>query len=155
LKPQPTKLTIEFGKPRHAWLFVNLRTDNFCLEFDASGVLHDPLADLISCLLLVMQGVEASVSWWLEPAEISFQFSSQPHGIQFSIFELDDLHATRPLLKRQLLCVEANYEAIILPFWRALQKLDPADFKEGNWYPLPLEKLKKLTQLIKARKQLG
>jgi hypothetical protein len=51
--------------------------------------------------------------------------------------------------------MEASHEAVILPFWRALQKLNLADFNEENWYPLPLEKLEKLTNLIKARKQLG
>jgi len=128
---------------------------NFHLEFDASGVLDDSLADLVSCLLLIEQGVDASVSWWLEPAEISFQFSIKPQSIRFEILETDDLHAVSPLPKRQLFLMEASREAVILPFWRALQKLNPADFSEGNWYPLPLEKLEKLTNLIKARKQLS
>lgn len=155
METQLAKLEIEFGKPRHDWLSVELRLGSFYLEFDASGVLDDPLADLVSCLLLVEQGVDAAVSWWLEPAEISFQFSIQPHSIRCDILELDDLHAVSPLPKRQLLCIEASREAIILPFWRALQKLNPADFNEESWYPLPLEKLEKLTNLIKARKQIG
>jgi hypothetical protein len=155
LEAQPDKLKVEFGKPRHNWLFVEIRLGNFHLEFDASGVLDDSLADLVSCLVLVEQGVDASVSWWLEPPEIYFQFSIQPPSIRFEILESDDLHAVSPLRKRQLFCMEASHEAIILPFWRALQKLNPADFNEGSWHPLPLEKLEKLTNLIKARKQLG
>jgi hypothetical protein len=95
------------------------------------------------------------VSWWLEPAEISFHFSMQPSSIRFEILESDNVHAVRSLSKRQLFCMEASHEAIILPIWRALQKLNPADFNEGSWHPLPLEKLEKLTNLIKARKQLG
>jgi hypothetical protein len=155
LETQLVKLKVEFGKPRHDWLFVELRLGNFHLEFDASGVLDDPLANLVSCLLLVEEGIDASVSWWLEPAEISFRFSIQPQGIQFEVLESDDLHAVGPLPKRQLLYMEASHEAIILPFWRALQKLNPADFNEESWYPLPLEKMEKLTNLIKTRKQLG
>jgi hypothetical protein len=91
----------------------------------------------------------------LEPAEISFQFSIQPQSIRLTIFESDNLHAVSSLSKQQLLYIEASYEAVILPFWRALQKLNPADFNEGNWYPLPLEKLEKLTNLIRARTQIS
>ena len=131
---------------------MELRIGDFFLGFDASGVLNDPLADLVSCLLLVEQGVDASVSWWLEPAEISFQFSIQPQSIRFEILESDDLHSVGPLPKRQLLCMEASPEAVMLPFWRALQKLKPADFNEESWHPLPLGKLEKLTDLIKSRK---
>jgi hypothetical protein len=137
------------------WLAVELRVGDFCLAFNASRVLDDPLTGLVSCLLLVVQGVDASVSWWLEPAEISFQFSIQPQSIRLTIFESDNLHAVSSLSKQQLLCIEASYEAVILPFWRALQKLNPADFNEGNWYPLPLEKLEKLTNLIRARTQIS
>jgi hypothetical protein len=155
LETQPAKLKLEFGKPQHGWLAVELRLGSFCLEFAASDGLNDPLADLVSCLLLVEQGADAAVSWWLEPAEISFRFSLQPAAIRFEILESDDLHTVSPLPTRQLLCLEASREAIVLPFWRALQKLNPANFNEENWYPLPLEKLAKLTNLLKARRQLG
>lgn len=149
----PAKLKIAFGKPLHNWLPVEFVMGDFHLEFQASGVLSDPLADLVSSLLLVTQGVDAAVDWWLEPAAFSFQFSIQPQGIQLEIIAIDDLHSVRPLSRRQLFCVAASYEAIIVPFWRALQKLTPADFNEANWHPLPLEKQKKLTSLLKARRQ--
>ena len=155
METQLAKLSVGFGKPQYDWLSVELRLGNFFLEFDASGVLDDPLAELVSCLLLVEQGVDASVSWWLEPAEISFQFSIQSQNIRFEVLKLDDADAASPLSKRQLFCLEASHEAIVIPFWRALQKLNPADFNEGNWYPLPLEKLEKLTRLLKVRKQPG
>ncbi|QKG52700.1 hypothetical protein [Hymenobacter sp. BRD67] len=155
MKTKPLKLQVEFGMPQYKWLPVELTIGDFHLKFQASGVLNDPLADLISCLLLVMQGVDASVSWWLEPAELAFQFNIQPQGIQLKISELDDWHSISPQFKQQLFCLEASQQIVLLPFWRALQKLNPADFNRKNWFPLPIKKLEKLTNLIKARKQLG
>lgn len=149
---QATKLKIEFGQPQYDWLPVRLVINDFQLDFTASGVLCDPLADLVACLLLVAQGIDASVDWWLEPAEVSFRFAIQPAGIQFKVLELDDIHSTYLLTKRQLVCVETSYEALLLPFWRALRKLNPTDFGGKAWYPLPLEKIAELTRLIKARK---
>jgi hypothetical protein len=155
LETQATKLKIEFGKPQYDWLPVRLAINDFQLEFSASGVLYDPLADLVACLLLVAKGVDASVDWWLEPAEVSFRFAIQPAGIQIKVLESDDIHSAHPLPERQLVCMEDSYEAMLLPFWRALRKLKPTDFGGEAWYPLPLEKIEELTRLIKAPKELG
>jgi hypothetical protein len=148
LGTQATKLKIEFGKPQYDWLPVRLAINDFQLDFNASGA----LADLVACLLFVTQGIDASVDWWLEPTEVSLRFAIQPAGIQLKVLESDDIHSAHLLTKRQLVCVETSYEAILLPFWRALRKLNPTCFGGKAWYPLPLEKIEELTRLIKARK---
>jgi hypothetical protein len=61
LETQLAKLKVELGKPQHGWLAVELRVGDFCLAFNASRVLDDPLTGLVSCLLLVVQGVDALV----------------------------------------------------------------------------------------------
>jgi hypothetical protein len=131
---------------------VRLALNDFQLEFSTSGVLHDPLADLVACLLLVTQGIDASVEWWLEPNAVSFQFAIQQSGIQIKVLESDHVHPASSLPERQLVCAEASYEALILPFWRALRKLNSTDFGGKAWHPLPLEKIDELTRLLKARK---
>jgi len=146
------KLKVKFGKPEYNWLPVVFEMNDFHLKIHASGVINNPLNDLVTCLLLVMQGVDASVSLWLEPFEISFEFSIQPQGIQLVITELDDWHTMNPQFKQQLFCIEGSYEIIIIPFWRALQKLNPTDFNKKHWCPLPIKKIMQLTSLIKARK---
>ena len=95
------------------------------------------------------------MSWWLEPAEVQFQFALTPRGIELLISESDNWHFVDSSSRRQVFSTEASYEAVVLPFWRALRKLNSADFNEKNWYPLPVEKLEKLTQLINARKRLN
>jgi hypothetical protein len=150
LGAQFDKLKIEFGKPHYNWLPVSLTAGDFILKFKASGVLDDPIAELVRCLLFVTQGIEASMTWWLEPQEYGFQFSVMPRGdIQLCISERPESG-----FSKQMFSLNTSFEAVVLPFWRALRKLNPNDFTDVNWFPLPLEKLAKLTELIKARKLL-
>ncbi|MGI4865469.1 MAG: hypothetical protein ACRYFZ_16225 [Janthinobacterium lividum] len=148
MEAQLNKLKIGFGKPHHDWLPVSIKMGSFVLEFKASGVLDDPIVELVRCLLFATQEIEASMSWWLEPEEYSFQFSIMPRGaMQLVISE-----SSKSRSYKQLFHLDASFEEVVLPFWRALRKLNPSDFTGADWYPLPLEKLEKLTQLLKVRK---
>lgn len=138
---------VKFGQPEHGWLPVMITSGEFILDFDASATLGDTVADLVQTLLLITQQVDASVNWFLEPLEYRFEFRVElAEEVRLTIYELVESSKPELVFSRQ-----ASYDDIVLPFWRALQKLNLTDFDGVRWHALPFEKLQKLKTLVKAR----
>lgn len=59
---------ITIGTPRHGWLPVELSIAGATYEFAASYVLHDPMSELATACLHLLNGTDIeTVRFWLEP----------------------------------------------------------------------------------------
>lgn len=134
-------LIIRFGLPEHGWLPVEMLVDGYVLQFDASDVPVNPLDELCSALILLVQGESVAVDWHLEPARNQFRFESKAQEIVLHIYE-QEMAAYKFI---------GTFETVVLPFYRALKKT--ATSQHGaNWPVTDSAKIEKLTKLIKARK---
>jgi len=138
------KLTVRFGVPEHGWLPVMFQAGDFELQFAASNVPNNPLADLCSTLVLVLQGVSAEVRWHLEPDWYYFRF--EVGG------ELCTLIITEEPSHVEISRVTRTIKSLIMPFYRAL-KGTTSLLDTSEWVGITPEKLKTLTLLAKYERK--
>ncbi|MGN7783866.1 hypothetical protein ACTJIJ_05045 [Niabella sp. 22666] len=83
---------INLGIPRHGWLPVTFRYQDFQLDFDASDVLNNPVEELYYAAFRLGNNDSRLVVWWLEPAAYLFEFEDRAGAITLKIFEKKDWH---------------------------------------------------------------
>lgn len=78
---------ISLGTAQHGWLPISVNTDAGTFDFVASGVLNDPLDELVSVAveLAGMAAVDASVRFWEEPGTTALRFVSGRDGSTVTI----------------------------------------------------------------------
>ena len=141
-------IDLQFGTPHHGWLPVSCIIDQFKLEFEASDIPVDPIYLLCEALIRVLKGLDAEVWWYLEPGGYYFIFAAKDEDIILEIRKsVDD--AQKGLLEKTFI---GNFESIILPLYRCLQKFTEKEYPEGDWPSLDLEKMVELTELVNRRR---
>lgn len=137
-----------FGRPEHGWLPVNFQAEGFHLELDVSDVPINPLDELCNALINVAHGESADVNWHLEPAWYHFHFEPNDEAITLII-----LASERYGLKSVVqFSITGTYESIIKPMYRALKSFVTTDYGT-DWPASDLARIKKLTEVVKARKK--
>jgi hypothetical protein len=137
-----------FGQPEHGWLPLTLQVDAFALTLDVSDVPVNPVEELCECLTLVLQGMEASVWWHLEPAWYRFQFAPTPQEVVFSIWKSASHHGAAT----NVLQHTGDVASVVLPFYRAVKQFTSRAIPEKNWPSIAPEKVNRLTRVVRARK---
>ncbi|RPD44381.1 hypothetical protein DNI29_22010 [Hymenobacter sediminis] len=139
-----------FGQPEHGWLPLTLSVDTFTLALDVSDVPTNPVEELCDCLTLVLQGMEASVWWHLEPTWYRFHFEPTPREVLFSIGK----SASARGAATNVLQHTGNVESIVLPFYRAFKQFTSRAIAEEHWPTVDQEKVNRLTDVVRARKPI-
>ncbi|HWY10528.1 MAG TPA: hypothetical protein VN026_04330 [Bacteroidia bacterium] len=80
-------ISIIFGEPKHGWLPVGFRYDDFNIEFSASDVLNNPMEELYNAI----KNKTGQVTWWLEPFTYFFSFDNAGQDYILTISEADDI----------------------------------------------------------------
>lgn len=116
MKPE---LSIVLGIPEHRWLPVDLRYNDFQLEFAASGILNNPVKELYNCVTKLQNKEIRRTTWWLEPMAYFIDFEKAGKNVVLTITETDDLHngtaESIPLLR-----ITGEEKNILTPFRLAL-----------------------------------
>jgi len=141
------EITVRFGVPEHGWLPVSINAGGFELQLDVSDVPVNPLEELCSALILVLQGMDAEVGWHLEPAWYYFRFSISDELITLIISEQSYWGTT----KTEIIRLTGTMACVVLPFYRALKSLVVSS--EEAWPAIEQAKLDKLTMLAKNERK--
>ena len=145
-----TKIKLEFGVPKHGWLPIRLKYLDFVLDLDISDVPMDPMVQLCNALIQIIKGIPTPerIIWHLEPYTYYLQLEKNGDAYKAIILESDNFNGPA----KQTKVIEGNFEAIILPLYRALKKFCANSYESPHWDSCHQERLQILTALIKQRK---
>ena len=140
------KLKVEFGQPEHGWLPVDIQLRDFKLNFEASDVPINPIDQLILALSEITKGIKAEVWWHLEPSGYYFDFDKLDSSYILTILFEKAVNTDKEIVFQ----IEGSYEALILPFFRAIKKFVSLAYDEPHWPKTAEIEIKQLTYLVKA-----
>lgn len=144
----PIMINLWFGLPEHGWLPVEFKAGDYELELDVSDVPVNPLDELCSALIIVLQGGAAEMGWHLEPTWYYFRFEPSNEVITLVILKSERYGSKT----NERFRVTGTFESLLLPICRALKSFATTDYGI-DWPTVDSARIKQLTELIKARKQ--
>gem|GEM_PF-88308 len=118
--------------PRHGWLPVTFRYQDFQLDFDASDVLNNPVEELYNAAFRLGDSDSRIVTWWLEPAAYLFEFERKANIITLKIIEQAHLHDDESS-KKLLQSITGTDMEILEPIRTALRQFLPLKHEEIDW----------------------
>lgn len=145
---KPTKIGLNFGKPKNGWLPIELKSADFELEFNTSNIPKNPTDKLCESLILAINGIETEMCWNLEPECYFFELKHSGKEIELNISKSEGITESRNLIYK----LTGDFESVILPIYRSLKKFNTLEFKKTDWKKIDESKLNKLTELVKDRK---
>lgn len=150
----PPRLKVSFETPANGWLGVDLRAGDQHLV-DRVSHIYPGLRDLCSALCDVLNRVPSRrVVFLLEPAELELQVEPDaPDSAEsWRLVARVSPDYRRDRRPPPVLEYRASVRGIVLPFWRALRRLEtsvpPEGFRERFRQPFPTLEMASLTQLI-------
>jgi len=135
-----------FSLPKHGWLPVRLAIGADLVDFHASCVPNNPLAELADAIAAAATGRSAVVWWHLEPDAWYFVFSP----LNDPILQLQIFFAPQSLRAKQTLhaTIKDQKERLLLPLWRALSRLSSLHNDPKHWPLIDQQDLKRLRSLL-------
>jgi hypothetical protein len=133
-------ISIFLGPPEHGWLTVDFYYQDFHLEFDASGVLNDPIEELYHVITKLENNEYRQVIWWLEPGAYLFDFKKSGQHTTLTITETKYLH-NQDAEKKTLIEINDKDNKITEPFRNALKQFFAKKYEQNHW-PHNLDKNK-------------
>lgn len=122
-------LKVWFDAPTHGWLPVRLLLDTTELAFVASHIPSDPIEALLGALLDACDDRAATVWWPLEPGGYELRFSPVDGQIQLRVL----VAQARGRDAREVASLRGSKDQILLPFWRALRRLQASGPTPPHW----------------------
>jgi hypothetical protein len=122
-------LRVNIKLPQHGWLPVLITYGTFVIEFAASDVPNNQIEDLLTAIWAAGQGTKALVEWHLEPAYYYFEFIPRQQDMCLRI----SYQGVTEACSSEICVIHGKKQHILLPFWRALRKLETAEVAETDW----------------------
>jgi hypothetical protein len=143
----PNPFRVAFGSASHGWLSIFLEYETQYLEFTASYLPVDSLANLIDALMsILVYETPCIVHWNTEPTEYQFIFTPQNGLVEFTVFQCST-NTTHQ--SPRLFTMMTTTTDIVTPFWRALKKLTTQETFEQEWgHPFPISQLDHLQNML-------
>ncbi len=141
-------LQLQFGTPKHGWLTVELRSQQFKLKFDASDVPANPIEQLCDALINILKGIESEVWWNLEPKGYYFEFKRVEEKFMLTITANDGMDENR----ETKFTLTGDFESIIFPLYQSIEKFASSNFEKKHWPTINPQKMKNLISIIKEQK---
>ncbi|BAY27819.1 hypothetical protein NIES2100_76450 [Calothrix sp. NIES-2100] len=137
----------------HAWIAVELLSQEQQLSFIASYTPYNSFLELIDALLVFLKRSDRTVVRWnTEPIEYEFQFYNHGQQAILDILKLRDCWTNR-LANELVLRINSSHLSIVLPFWRALRHLQTDSNFEQQWgRAFPQREMKLLGECIQFYK---
>lgn len=127
---------------------MEFKAADYELDLDVSDVPVNPLDELCSALITILQGNAAEMGWYLEPTWYYFRFEISKEAITLVIL-YGEYYSSKTDEK---LRVMGTFESLLLPIYRALKSFATTDYGFDGPTISPV-RIKQLTKLVKARKQ--
>jgi len=141
-------IQLAFGPPEYGWLPVHFQAQGFHLELDVSDGPVNPLENLCSALISVLQGKPGEMGWNLEPVWYWFRFEPEiDEQITLRICRAEKFSAEAD----EILQITGAFSTMLLPFYKVLEQ-NALVADEDNWPIIDSDRMDKLTELISARK---
>jgi hypothetical protein len=138
-------LSINFGTPEHGWLSVDIISDDYTFNIDASNIPVNPLEILCSVLLDLKIDYVGEVWWHLEPASVFLEFKKFNRNYQLTIALADTHESPRTVEK----VFNGSFQEIIEPFINALALFYSKTYEDKHWPMVDTKKINRL-QLLSA-----
>lgn len=135
------ELKLTFDVPKHGWLPCEIWYGENLIEFEASDVPNNPVADLVESLWKAIRGETSEVWWHLEPAGYYFLF--EPNGKEL-IFKLLFSPDSKIPSKRTIFGTSVNLKTVLMMFWRSVKKIDSFAGSDTDWSNIDEDDLEKL-----------
>lgn len=136
------------------WMNLYLHAGEHQWDWCVSAVPYDSLGELVTSLVTLLRTpqVTTTTRWHLEPAELEFRFARQHDAAQLMIFRYADARRGHDL-QVSLTDIRASYRTLVLPFWRALRRLEATPQLLVQWpHPFPTTQLQYLTNDLRQAK---
>jgi hypothetical protein len=132
------RITIRHEPPSHGWLSLQLSIDGQDVEIDASDVPNNPIQELIDTLDRVVNGIESTVWWNLEPDGYFMTFTplGEDIALRLEYAQLSDRNRSRVVV-----AVRGQRAEILLPFWRFLREFQSHDYVTPHWPSVSYERM--------------
>lgn len=140
-KRDDSKLIVVFGAPSTGWLPLQVSSQHAAIELNASSVPDDFVADLITALgsVAIAQGRSSAIANE-EPTKVEVAFLRTGPRMELRIH--------RQIRDGETFVFEGPASDVIIPFWRALRRLQhDQDFAQWRW-PFPVERMNRLSELV-------
>lgn len=126
------KISITFGTPEYGWLPVNFHYKDIQIDFDASGVMNDPIYELTYVTTQLQNNETKRITWWLEAPAYYFDITKNDNWYSLTIYYSDDLfdEVTQPKL---LHTINGNEDEIIKPLHSALKLFEKLKYEKHHW----------------------
>jgi hypothetical protein len=141
-----SNLQVIFALPQHGWLPVQIIYGTIVVEFEASDVPNNPVADLLAAIWAVGQGNSALVEWHLEPTNYYFEFTPHQKDIELRILHRGITEAS----SSEEYVIRGNKQKVLMPFWRALRKLEVSETSETDWPYVSYRDLELIKKIIQS-----
>jgi len=146
---KPTKIELHLGNPKNGWLPIELKSEEFELEFNASNIPENPTDKLCESLILAVNGIETEICWNLEPECYFFELKQSGKEIELNISKSGGITENQSLIYK----LNGDFQSMILPMYRSLKKFNTLEFDKTDWKKIDQSRLNKLTELVVERKK--
>lgn len=148
---QRNYISLQFGDPQFGWLPVDFRCADFELQIRASNIPVDPIVQLGETLQYLMKGERrpSRIIWHLEPLCYYMQLARCAEHYQLEIFNSEGFDTTM----YSLMCVEGDFETLILPFYKAYQAFSTLKVAPPHWQPVESNQLRALENLYRIKQK--
>jgi hypothetical protein len=136
-------IAINFGTPEHGWLPVDLSYLDYKINIDASDIHRNSLEQICDALLNLNADKKTNVTWFLEPAEIVFEFEKKATNYFLNIYECAEDENKPWELKKT---ISGGFAEIILPFIKSVTTFYLQPHGE-HWPNIDKNKLTRLKSL--------
>jgi hypothetical protein len=119
-----------------------------------SAVPYDSLGELVTSLLTLLRTPQVTITtrWNMEPAELKFRFARQHDAAELTVYRYPDARRTHDV-QVHLTDIQASYRALVLPFWRALRRLEATPRLLAPWpHPFPTTQFQHVTNNLRQAK---
>lgn len=138
---------LSFEQPRHGWLPLRIEGAGRVVEFAASDVPNNPVAELCDALFQAARREPATVWWHLEPDGYYLHLEPEGHNMRLRLTFAPQSARER---EEEVLSVSAPMNRILLVLWRFLRKFESGAFSEPHWPSASFAGLEALGQRIKT-----
>ena len=141
------KLRVWFDAPRSGWLPATVATGDCEAVLSISDVPNDFVFELVTALLVVAQGSGFAFAVANEePRRIAFEFNRADRIANFAAV---DHRAAETMVS-----FNGRPADVVLPFWRALRRLQTANATEWRW-AFPDADIARLSAAVEGLKSAG
>jgi len=146
-EPSVAALRLSIDRPKHGWLPVQITINAVTVEFAASAVPANPIAELADAMFLAASGVKA-ISWWnLEPRAYALAIATTGSTTRLSVEHAQSFQGAQRV---GVAAVAGSREQILRPIWQALRRFESFAVSPEDW-PTANLKLGSLRALIGQR----